>query len=208
MRGPAGLHSVKTSIGPSEIDCYGTPEHEHESHEETGPSFTTPKAVVNQQRILGLPQDMSPVPSTADLPDWKKKIKLQISTMDQGKEILAASPSYSCSEAEAEPDLSEPRRQGTDTMLQVHVRGDRRRMTGVPNITTASSDLHLMAFTKVDNVFSPASESSSQNSPEISPKAVKFADLIQNTSLDRRSAIMSPGNYLALSKKDTQAFGD
>ena len=110
MRGPAGLHSVRTSIGPSEIDCYGDPEHEHESVEETGPSFTTPKAVVNQQRMQGVPQDMSPVPSTTDLPAWQKNIKLSISTMDQGKEILQASPSYSCSEAEAEPDLSEPRR--------------------------------------------------------------------------------------------------
>ena len=36
MRGPAGLHSVKTSIGPHEIeDYYVDPE-----HEETGPSFS------------------------------------------------------------------------------------------------------------------------------------------------------------------------
>lgn len=45
-------------------------------------------------------------------------------------------------------------------MLQLHVRDSDRRRTSVavvPNITTAASDLQLMAFTKVDSIYSPAS---------------------------------------------------
>ena len=57
---------------------------------------------------------MSPVPSTDTIPPWNPKVKkLAISTIDQGEKIIASSPSFSCSEAEAEPDMS-LRRQTTD----------------------------------------------------------------------------------------------